>query len=132
MYNILNNMDRALLLIAKDDEFGRKLQDLALPTRRRAPKRGGVTMIRTKERSMSMRTGERKSLPCWGICDATLSVDRNPFSFEYDPAWLASAEGPFSLDPDLALFRGRQYVPLDKRLFVLFADSCPDRGAACR
>ena len=36
----LNNMDGDLLLIAKDDEFGRKLQDLALPTRRRAPKKG--------------------------------------------------------------------------------------------
>ena len=36
----LNNMDRDLLLIAKDDELGRKLQDLALPTRRRAPKQG--------------------------------------------------------------------------------------------
>lgn len=36
----LNNMDRDLLLIAKDDELGRKLQDLDLPTRRRAPKRG--------------------------------------------------------------------------------------------
>ena len=36
----LNNMDSNLLLIAKDDEFGRKLQDLALPTRRRAPKKG--------------------------------------------------------------------------------------------
>ena len=35
----LNNMDSNLLLIA-DDEFGRKLQDLALPTRRRAPKKG--------------------------------------------------------------------------------------------
>ena len=49
------------------------------------------------------------------------------FSFEYDPAWLASADSAFSLDPDLALYRGRQYVPLDKRLFGLFADSCPDR-----
>ena len=49
------------------------------------------------------------------------------FSFEYDPAWLTSAESSFSLDPDLALYRGRQYVPLDKRLFGLFADSCPDR-----
>ena len=49
------------------------------------------------------------------------------FSFEYDPAWLASADSSFSLDPDLALYRGRQYVPLDKRLFGLFADSCPDR-----
>ena len=36
----LNNMDSDLLLIAKDDEFGRKLQDLALLTRRRAPKKG--------------------------------------------------------------------------------------------
>ena len=36
----LNNMDRDLLLIAKDDEFGRKLQDLGLLTRKRAPKRG--------------------------------------------------------------------------------------------
>lgn len=36
----LNNMDSDLLLIAKDDELGRKLQDLELPTRKRAPKRG--------------------------------------------------------------------------------------------
>jgi transcriptional regulator with XRE-family HTH domain len=36
----LNNMDGDLLLIAKDDELGRKLQDLELTTRRRAPKRG--------------------------------------------------------------------------------------------
>ena len=37
----LNSMDRYLLLIAKDDEFGRKLQDLDLPIRRRAPKKKG-------------------------------------------------------------------------------------------
>lgn len=49
------------------------------------------------------------------------------FSFEYDPAWLTSAESSFSLDPDLALYRGRQYVPLNKQLFGLFSDSCPDR-----
>lgn len=35
----LNNMDADLLLIAKDDELGRKLQDLELPARRRAPKK---------------------------------------------------------------------------------------------
>lgn len=34
----LNGMDRDLLLVAKDDVFGRKLQDLELPVRRRAPR----------------------------------------------------------------------------------------------
>lgn len=36
----LNYMDKDLLLIAKDDELGRKLQDLDLPVRKRAPRRG--------------------------------------------------------------------------------------------
>ena len=36
----LNGMDKDLLLVAKDDVLGRKLQDLELPTRRRAPKKG--------------------------------------------------------------------------------------------
>ncbi|MCL2747545.1 MAG: helix-turn-helix domain-containing protein [Oscillospiraceae bacterium] len=39
----LNGMDKDLLLIAKDDVLGRKLQDLALPTRKRAPKKRGDT-----------------------------------------------------------------------------------------
>lgn len=34
----LNNMDRDLLLIAKDDKLGRTFQDLALTVRKRAPK----------------------------------------------------------------------------------------------
>lgn len=36
----LNHMDKDLLLVAKDDELGRKLQDLDLPVRKRAPRRG--------------------------------------------------------------------------------------------
>ena len=36
----LNNLDNDFLLVAKDDELGRKLQDLDLPARKRAPKKG--------------------------------------------------------------------------------------------
>lgn len=35
----LNGMDRDLLLVAKDDELGRKLQDLEILPKKRAPKR---------------------------------------------------------------------------------------------
>ena len=35
----LNGMDKDILLVAKDDELGRKLQDLDLPIRKRAPQR---------------------------------------------------------------------------------------------
>ena len=36
----LNYMDKDLLLVAKDDELGRKLQDLGLAVRKRASKKG--------------------------------------------------------------------------------------------
>ena len=38
----LNNMDQDLLLVAKDDVFGREFQDMNLLVRKRAPKRKGV------------------------------------------------------------------------------------------
>jgi transcriptional regulator with XRE-family HTH domain len=34
----LNNLDKDLLLVAKDDEFGRKMQDLNIQVKKRAPK----------------------------------------------------------------------------------------------
>ena len=37
----LNGMDTDLLQIAKDDQLGRTIQDLNLPTRKRAPKQRG-------------------------------------------------------------------------------------------
>lgn len=49
------------------------------------------------------------------------------FSFEYAAEWLNTFNGSFSLDPDLSLYRGRQYTPTSKRMFGLFADSSPDR-----
>ena len=48
-------------------------------------------------------------------------------SFEYYPAWLTNHPGLMALDPDLQLFGGRQFTPLEKSMFGLFSDSCPDR-----
>ena len=50
------------------------------------------------------------------------------YAFEYDEAWLSSANSNMlMLDPDLALYSGRQYASMDKKIFGMFADSCPDR-----
>ena len=49
------------------------------------------------------------------------------FSFEYDDEWLLNNGAGITLDPELFLYRGRQYTPLGKHLFGLFSDSCPDR-----
>jgi serine/threonine-protein kinase HipA len=62
-----------------------------------------------------------------GILRASFVRGVESFSFEYTPEWLSSFESAYPLDPDLSLYKGRQYAPLDKKLFGLFADSCPDR-----
>ncbi len=48
-------------------------------------------------------------------------------SFEYAEEWLANLNNNVALDPDLNLYKGRQYAPADKLIFGMFADSCPDR-----
>lgn len=48
-------------------------------------------------------------------------------SFEYSPSWLTGHPGLLSLDPDLQLFSGRQFTPMNKPMFGIFSDSCPDR-----
>ncbi len=52
---------------------------------------------------------------------------KEQFSFEYETEWLKSPTANYLLDPDLSLYNGRHYVPMDKTLFGVFADSCPDR-----
>ena len=59
-----------------------------------------------------------------------LYVDRGRgsehYAFEYDEAWLTTSRFAYVLDPDLALYKGRQY-PINKNTFGIFADSSPDR-----
>lgn len=52
---------------------------------------------------------------------------REVISFEYHEDWLTNVDSHFVFDPDLSLFKGRQYSPVDKSMFGAFADSCPDR-----
>ena len=49
------------------------------------------------------------------------------FSFEFDKNWLKRSEAFITLDPDIHLYSGRQYVSMNKPIFGLFSDSCPDR-----
>ena len=62
-----------------------------------------------------------------GSLHTSFNKGQESFSFEYADEWLSSFESAYSLDPDLSLYRGRQYTPRDMSLFGLFADSCPDR-----
>lgn len=61
----------------------------------------------------------------------TLYVDggrgKQIVSFEYDDEWLNNLANNVSLDPDLRMFKGRQYTSSDKLMFGAFEDSCPDR-----
>lgn len=47
------------------------------------------------------------------------------YSFEYELSWLENQH--MMLDPDLQLYKGRQYINDDKNIFGVFSDSCPDR-----
>ena len=52
---------------------------------------------------------------------------KEQFSFEYETEWLKSSTANYLLDPDLSLYNGRHYTPMDKTFLGVFADSCPDR-----
>jgi serine/threonine-protein kinase HipA len=49
------------------------------------------------------------------------------FSFEYDEAWLGAKQSILHLDPNLGLYKGKQYLHEGKNNFGVFLDSAPDR-----
>ena len=49
------------------------------------------------------------------------------FSFEYNDTWLTSSGQVLFLDPNLSMYKGKQYLPEEKSNFGLFLDSSPDR-----
>ena len=49
------------------------------------------------------------------------------FSFEYNEAWLSNSQATLYLDPNLGLYKGKQYLPEGKNNFGVFLDSAPDR-----
>ncbi len=62
-----------------------------------------------------------------GLLRAESVHGNETFSFEYDREWLKS-DFAMSLDPDLQLYEGPQYLPAgDRPNFGLFLDSSPDR-----
>jgi len=61
-----------------------------------------------------------------GVLTGSCLRGKEVFSFEFDHGWLS--DGRFrSFDPDLQMFRGRQYAHIHKDNFGLFLDSTPDR-----
>jgi serine/threonine-protein kinase HipA len=61
-----------------------------------------------------------------GVLHSNFVRGKEIFSFEYDKKWLQS-EQTFSIDPDLQLFSGVQYLRDEKSNFGVFLDSSPDR-----
>lgn len=61
-----------------------------------------------------------------GTLYADYTKGKEVFSFSFDTQWIETNPGRM-LDPDLAPYSGRQYTPMDKSIFGMFADSCPDR-----
>lgn len=60
-----------------------------------------------------------------GILDITRSHGREVISVEYDRNWLKDHD--IMIDPDLALYAGKQYPPAGKEMFGFLSDSSPDR-----
>jgi serine/threonine-protein kinase HipA len=62
-----------------------------------------------------------------GLLSATQIRGKEIFAFEFDKEWLKSNHNKHSLDPDLNLYGGQQYLNDTKSNFGIFMDSSPDR-----
>lgn len=82
----------------------------------------------SQQRSIQVYAGWVKpnSPPLLGTLHATQVRGKEVFSFEYAEAWLQSGNVQ-SLDPDLQLYSGQQYLREEKINFGIFLDSSPDR-----
>jgi serine/threonine-protein kinase HipA len=60
-----------------------------------------------------------------GVLRANRIRGKEIFDFEYSPEWLQQRN--ITLDSDLQLYTGRQYLNESKSNFGLFTDSSPDR-----
>lgn len=83
--------------------------------------------MNTSKRIFVYENWMKKEPSLMGYLYADHSRGKESCSFEYRSEWLTDHPGLFSLDPDLQLFSGRQFTPMDKTMFGLFSDSCPDR-----
>lgn len=61
-----------------------------------------------------------------GVLSAQQVRGREVFSFEFVDEWLSNSQCHL-LDPDLQLYKGKQYLQENKSNFGLFLDSSPDR-----
>ncbi len=62
-----------------------------------------------------------------GVLNVDGGKSKQVLSFEFAESWLRSNYGVISFDPDLQMYKGRQYAPSDKTMFGIFADASPDR-----
>jgi len=62
-----------------------------------------------------------------GMLNAQRVRGKEIFSFEYQEAWLSSNQPILYLDPNLGLYKGKQYLPESQNNFGVFLDSAPDR-----
>ena len=56
-----------------------------------------------------------------------IAKGKEAYSFEFDESWLLKNKMKYILDADLNLYSGRQYTNMNKKMFGIFSDSCPDR-----